>query len=276
MSSLEYGKYSIAFASGCGAMTALLHLFKTGDHFVVCDDVYGGTQRYMRLFSKEKFGFEIDFVDMTNIENVQKAIKPTTKMIWVETPTNPTLKLIDLEAIAKLAKEKNILTVGDNTFCNPYLQSPLLLGIDISLNSCTKYIGGHSDVVMGVLVFNCEKLYKELFLAAKSIGACPSPFDSYLCIRGLKTLEVRTMQICRNGYHLAHFLEKHPLVEKTIYPGLKSHPQHEIARKQMRGFGGMISFLIKGGLEQASKFLRAVKVFTLAESLGGVEGIFKA
>lgn len=172
--------------------------------------------------------------------------------------------------MAKLAKSKGILTVGDNTFCNPYLQSPLLLGVDISLNSCTKYIGGHSDVVMGVIVYNCEKLNKDLFMAAKSIGACPSPFDSFLCMRGLKTLEVRTIQICRNGYILANFLEKHPLVEKTIYPGLKSHPQHEIAKKQMRGYGGMISFLIKGGLDEASKFLRALNVFTLAESLGGV------
>mgnify|MGYP000892026204 CR=1 FL=1 len=230
----------------------------------------------MSLFSKEKFGFEIDFVDVTDIENLQKAIKPSTKVIWIETPSNPTLKLIDLEAVAKLAKEKNILTVCDNTFCNPYLQSPLLLGIDISLNSCTKSIGGHSDLVMGVLVLNCAILYKDLFLAAKSIGACPSPFDSYLCIRGLKTLEVRTMQICCNSYHLAHFLEKHPLVEKTIYPGLKSHPQHKIACKQMRGFGGMISFLIRGGLEQARKFLKAVKVFTLAVSLGDTEGIIEA
>lgn len=212
VSAVEYGKHSIAFASGCGAMTAVLHLIKTGEHIIACDDVYGGTQRYMRLFAHDKFGIELDFVDMTNIENIAKAIKPNTRLVWVETPTNPTLKIVDLEAIAKLCKEKSILSLADNTFCNPYIQSPLLLGIDISLNSCTKYIGGHSDVVMGIITFNCDKLHKDLFLAAKSIGANPSPFDSYICLRGLKTLEVRTIQICNNGYTLAHFLEKHPQV----------------------------------------------------------------
>jgi cystathionine gamma-lyase len=247
-----------------------MHLIKTGEHVIVCDDVYGGTQRYLRLFSEATYGVQVDFVDMTNIDNIKNAIKENTKLIWIETPTNPTLKLIDLEAVANLGKERKILTVADNTFCNPYLQSPLLIGADIVVNSCTKYLGGHSDLVMGVVVLNDEELNKRLFMAAKSIGASPSPFDCYLCLRGIKTLEIRTERICENGYTLANYLEKHPLVEKVYYPGLQSHPQHELAKKQMRGFGGMVSFLIKGGLEQASKFLKSLKVFTLAESLGGV------
>jgi len=183
------------------------------------------------------------------------------------------MKMIDIEAVAQLAKKHNIVTVCDNTFASPYLQSPLLLGIDVSYNSCTKYLGGHSDLVMGAIVTNDEELYKKIYHASFSLGANPSPFDCYLLHRGIKTLEVRVTRSTGNAYHLAHYMEKNELVESIIYPGLKSHPQHEIAKKQMRGFGGMISFRIKGGKEQVSKFLKALKVFTLAESLGGVESL---
>ena len=206
MASLEYGKHSIAFASGCGALTSIMHLIKSGEHVIICDDVYGGTQRYLRLFSEGKYGIEVQFVDMTNADNIKNAIKENTRLIWVETPTNPTLKLIDLEAVAKIGKEHKILTVADNTFANPYLQSPLLIGIDIVVNSCTKYLGGHSDLVMGVVVLNDNELHDRLYMAAKSIGASPSPFDCYLCLRGVKTLEVRTERICENGFTVAHYL----------------------------------------------------------------------
>lgn len=240
---------------------------------VICDDVYGGTQRYMRLYSENNYGIQADFVDMTNLENVEKAIKENTKLIWLESPTNPTMKLIDIEGITTIAKKHNIITVVDNTFATPFLQSPILLGADVVYHSCTKYLGGHSDVVMGAIVTNNKDLHGKIFLASCSIGANPSPFDCFLMSRGLKTLAVRVEKATQNAYHLAHFLEKAENVVEVRYPGLKSHPQHEIAKKQMRGFGGMLSFRIKGGKEQVSKFLKAVKVFTLAESLGGVESL---
>lgn len=223
MASIEFGDYSLAFSSGCAAITAVLHLLKFGDHVIASNDLYGGTNIYMQNYTKGNFGIEFDFVDLTNFDNIEKAIKPNTKLIWIESPTNPTLRVVDIRAITKMAKKKGILTVCDNTFANPYLQSPLLLGVDISLSSCTKYIGGHSDIVMGVLVFNTYELYEELFIIAESIGACPSALDCFLCLRGIKTLEVRTARICQNAYTLANFLEKHPLVERVLYPGLKSH-----------------------------------------------------
>lgn len=273
LASIEYGKYCTVFASGCGATAAILHTLKSGDHIIACDDVYGGTQRYMRLYAQDKFGIEVDFVDMTDLANIEKAIKPTTKLIWIETPTNPTMKMIDIEAACQVAKKHNLISVCDNTFASPVLQNPLLLGADISYNSCTKYLGGHSDLVMGAIVSNNEEIYKKVYAASCSLGANPSPFDCYLLHRGIKTLEARVFRSTGNAYHLAHFMQGNELVESIIYPGLKSHPQHQIAQKQMRGFGGMISFRIKGGKEQVSKFLKALKVFTLAESLGGVESL---
>jgi len=276
MAAVEHGKYGMAFSSGCAVTTTIVQtVLGVGDHAVVCDDVYGGTQRYMRQISQQKNGIEFTFVDMTDPENVAKAIKPNTKLIWVETPTNPTLKVCDIEKICAIAKEKNIVTAVDNTFPSPYLQSPLLLGADISVNSVTKYIGGHSDVVMGVLVTNNKELRDKLFFTSKTIGGVPGPFDCYLALRGLKTLKVRMEAHCRSAQIIAEYLETHPKVEKVIYPGLQSHPQHDVAKKQMRGFGGMITFFIKGGLEESRKFLASMKTMTLAESLGGVESLIE-
>jgi cystathionine gamma-lyase len=276
MAAVEHGKYGMAFASGCAATTCIIQTFlANGDHVISCDDVYGGTQRYMRQISQLKNGVEYTFVDMTNYDNVVNAYKPNTKLIWIETPTNPTLKVCDIERICAFAKEKGILTVVDNTFPSPYLQSPLLLGADISVNSVTKYIGGHSDVVMGVLVVNDVALRDKLFFTSKTIGGTPGPFDCYLALRGLKTLKVRMDAHCRNAQIIAEYLEKHPKVEKIAYPGLPSHPQHEVAKKQMKGFGGMITFYLKGGIEESRKFLASMKTMTLAESLGGVESLIE-
>ena len=227
----------------------------------------------MRLFARDKFGMEVDFVDKTKLSNIEEKIKENTKLLWIETPTNPTLKVIDIEGACKIAKKHGIFTVVDNTFATPILQSPILLGADVVYHSCTKYLGGHSDVVMGAIATNDEELYKKIYAASCSLGANPSPFDCFLMNRGIKTLAARVKTSTENAYHLAHFMEKHECIENVIYPGLKSHPQHDVACKQMRGFGGMLSFRIKGSKEQVSKFLKALKVFTLAESLGGVESL---
>jgi cystathionine gamma-lyase len=276
MAAVEHGKHGMAFSSGCAATTAIIQTFcSAGDHVVACDDVYGGTQRYMRQISQQRNNVEYTFVDMTDIENIRKAIQPNTKLIWVETPTNPTLKVCDIEEICKLAKSKNIITAVDNTFPSPYLQSPLLLGADISVNSVTKYIGGHSDVVMGVLALNDTEMRDKIFFTSKTIGGTPGPFDCYLALRGLKTLKVRMDAHCRSAQTIAEYLETHPKVEKVIYPGLQSHAQHEVAKKQMRGFGGMITFFLKGGIEESRQFLAAMKTMTLAESLGGVESLIE-
>jgi len=229
----------------------------------------------MRQISQLRNNVEFTFVDMTSVEEVKKAIKDNTRLIWIETPTNPTLKVCDIQEICALTKGKNIITAVDNTFPSPYLQSPLLLGADISVNSVTKYIGGHSDVVMGVLVVNDVALRDKLFFVSKTIGGTPGPFDCYLALRGLKTLKVRMDAACRSAQIIAEFLENHPKVEKVIYPGLTSHPQHETAKKQMRGFGGMITFFIKGQIEESRNFLAAMKTMTLAESLGGVESLIE-
>lgn len=276
LAAVEHGKYGMAFSSGCAVTTCIIQTFTvSGDHVVACDDVYGGTQRYMRQISQERNGVQYDFVDMTDVKKVEAAIKPNTKVIWIETPTNPTLKVCDIEAICNLAKGKGIVTVVDNTFPSPYLQSPLLLGADISVNSVTKYIGGHSDVVMGVLVVNDLAMRDKLFFTSKTIGGTPGPFDCYMALRGLKTLKVRMEAHCRSAQIIAEYLENHPSVEKVIYPGLQSHAQHEIAKKQMRGFGGMITFFLKGGIEESRRFLAAMKTMTLAESLGGVESLIE-
>jgi len=279
LAALEGGKYGLAFSSGCGAMTTLMLMFSSGDHFIVCDDVYGGT---FRLFDKilTRMGLTFSYVDMTRAELIEKAITPKTKLIWAETPTNPLLKLIDIKkivAIAKAASKPNhkILTLVDGTFMSPILQQPLSFGADFVLQSTTKYIGGHSDVVGGFIACNDKELYERLKFNQKSIGATPGPMDCFLTLRGTKTLPVRIARHCENAQRIAEFLEKHPKIESVSYPGLKSHPQHDLAKAQMKGFGGMISFVVKGGLPSAKKLLESVKIFALAESLGGVESLIE-
>jgi cystathionine gamma-lyase len=274
MASLESGKYGFAFASGCAATTVILHLIKGGDHVIAMDDMYGGT---FRLFDKvlRHDGMEFSFVDLTKVENFEKAIKPNTKMVWLETPTNPTLKLVDIKKICAIAKAKGILVAVDNTFMSPYFQRPLELGADIVVHSATKYIGGHSDVVGGVAVTSREDIAERMAFLSNSMGPIQGPFDSFMCLRSLKTLPLRMKAHQENAMAVARFLEGHPKVEKVIYPGLESHPQHALAKEQMHGYGGMITFYIKGGIEAARKFLESVEIFALAESLGGVESLIE-
>ncbi len=272
IANLESAKYGFAFASGCAAATTVLHMLKKGDHVIAMDDMYGGTYR---LFDKvlQNDGFEFSYVDLTNAENFSRAIKNNTKMVWLETPTNPTLKLTDIEAICKVAKQKNIIVVVDNTFMSPVFQRPIELGADIVVHSATKYLGGHSDVVGGIAVTNDEKMAEKIAFLSNSMGSIQGAFDSFLTLRSLKTLPIRMKAHNENAIKVANYLETHPLVEKIVYPGLKSHPQYELAQKQMHGFGGMITFFIKGGLSASRKFLESVQVFALAESLGGVESL---
>ena len=274
IASLENGQYGFAFASGCAATTTVMHLLNSGDHVIAMDDMYGGT---FRLFDKvlKHHGLSFSFVDLTDVKNFEKSIQPTTKMIWVETPTNPTLKLADIKKISEIAAQKNILVVVDNTFMSPYFQRPLDLGANIVVHSATKYIGGHSDVVGGVAVTSDQKIAERLAFLSNSMGGVQGAFDSFLALRSLKTLPLRMKAHAENAQQIAEYLEKHPLVEKIIYPGLKSHPQHELAKQQMSGFGGMITFFIKGGMNSARKFLESVEIFALAESLGGVESLIE-
>jgi len=274
LASLEGAKYGLAFASGLGATTILMMTLKAGDHVVVSDDVYGGTNR---LFSKilTKFGLEFDLIDCTNLELVEKTIRPgKTKMVWIETPTNPTMKCIDIQAVSKIAhQQEDVVVVSDNTFMSPVFQRPLMWGADVAFASVTKYINGHSDSVMGCIATNNEKLYKECQFLQNACGIVPSPFDCYLANRGAKTLKVRMLQHQKNAMAVATFLESHPAVERVYYPGLKSHPAHELVKRQCTGFSGMVSMVIKGNLETASTFLKSLKVFYLAESLGGYESL---
>lgn len=274
VASLEGGKFGFAFASGCAASTTVMHMLRQGDHVVAFDDMYGGT---FRLFDKvlKHNGLEFTFTDLTSTENFANAIKPNTKMVWLETPTNPTLKLTDIEAIVKIAKQKNILVVVDNTFMSPFFQRPLELGADIVVHSATKYIGGHSDMVGGIAVTSNAAIAEKIAFLSNSMGGIQGAFDSFLALRSLKTLPVRMKAHAENAIKIAHFLESHPLVDKVVYPGLKSHPQHELAQKQMLGFGGMITFFLKGGLSASKKFLESVQIFSLAESLGGVESLIE-
>lgn len=272
LADLEGGKFGFAFASGCAATTTILHMFKAGDHIIAGDDMYGGT---FRLFDKvlRHHGLEFSFVDLTNPENFSAAIQPNTKFVWLETPTNPMLKLVDIKAVCALAKAKNIISAVDNTFMSPYFQRPLELGADLVVHSATKYIGGHSDVVGGVVATAREDLAEKLAFLSNSMGGISGPFDAFMCLRSLKTLPLRMRQHQANAMNVARFLESHPKVEKVIYPGLPSHPQHGLAKEQMHGFGGMITFYIRGGLSGARSFLENVNVFSLAESLGGVESL---
>jgi len=274
IASLEEGKYGLAFSSGMSAITAITHMLSAGDHIICSDDVYGGT---FRLFDKvlKKFNLEFDFIDLTRLQSLERYIKNTTKLVWLESPSNPLLKLIDIEATARTAKSRGIITVVDNTFATPFFQKPLKLGADIVMHSTTKYLNGHSDVIGGALVMNDQELYTKLQFLQNAAGGVPGPFDCFLVLRGIKTLAIRMERHAGNALKIAQFLESHPKVRRVIYPGLSSHPQHELAKKQMTGFGGIVTFFIKGGLEAARKFLERVKVFSLAESLGGVESLIE-
>ncbi len=272
LAELENAKYGLAFASGLAAETTLaLALLKKGDHVVAFEDLYGGTRR---LFDHAlaNFGLEFSYVDATNNENVEAAIKDNTHLVWLETPTNPLLKLCDINAISKIAKKRSLITVVDNTFASPYLQNPLDLGADIVVHSTTKYLGGHSDVVGGAILLSNDELYDKLKFSQNALGAIPSPFDCFLVLRGTKTLAVRMDRHNYNALKLAEYLASHPQVKKVNYPGLETHPQHSLAKKQMNGFGGMISFYLKEGVA-VDRFLRSLKVISLAESLGGVESL---
>lgn len=274
LASLEGGQFGFGFASGCAATTTVLHLLKAGDHVVASDDLYGGT---FRLFDKviRHNGIDFTFVDMSNPENVEKAIQANSKMIWIETPTNPMLKLVDIKACSSIGQAKRLMTVVDNTFMSPYFQQPLQLGADIVVHSTTKFINGHSDIVGGAVVVKDSGIAEKLAFLSNSMGAICSPFDAFMCMRSLKTLPVRMQAHQANALKVVEFLDNHNQVDRVIYPGLESHPQHTLAKQQMSGFGGMITFYMKGGLEPARKLLERVKVFSLAESLGGVESLIE-
>lgn len=273
LAALENGQYGLAFSSGMAATDCVLRLLKPGDEVVTGDDLYGGSYR---IFTKvyEAYGITFKFVNTSDVDAVRSAISDKTKLIWVETPTNPTLKIADVEAIGQVAKEKKVLYVVDNTFASPYLQNPLDMGADIVMHSATKYINGHSDVVMGALVMNDEELYKQLFFYYNAVGGTPGPQDSFLALRGIKTLHLRMEAHCANGRQVAEYLKSHPKIEKIYWPGFEDHPGHDIAKKQMRDFGGMISIVLKGAdLKETFRIASQFKVFTLAESLGGVESL---
>lgn len=274
VASLENGKYGFAFASGCAASTTIMHLVKAGDHVVTCDDMYGGS---FRLFDKviRHNGIEFSYVDLTQAENLSAALKPNTKMVWIETPTNPTLKLVDIKKIAAITSQKGILLVVDNTFMSPYFQRPLELGADLVVHSATKYIGGHSDLIGGCVVTRRSDLAEKIAFLSNSMGGIQGAFDAYLLLRSLKTLHIRMKTHQENAMAVAKFLEAHPKIDKVVYPGLESHPQHKLAKEQMTGFGGVITFYIKGGMPAARTILESVKIFALAESLGGVESLIE-
>ncbi len=271
--SIENGSHGLAFASGLAATDCVLRLFNSGDHIIAGDDLYGGSYRmFTQLF--KKYGLKFSFVDMNNPENVANVITDSTKLIWLETPTNPLLKVADIAAITAIAKTRNITTAVDNTFATPYNQNPLDLGADIVMHSATKYLGGHSDLVMGALMVKNEKLAKDLHFIQFAAGAIAGPMDCFLALRGVKTLALRVQRHNENALLVAEFLNKHSKVETVYYPGLESHPNHEIAKSQMRGFGGMLSFRLKDKSKEATfKMLENFKVITLAESLGGVESL---
>lgn len=274
LAALEGANHGICFSSGCAAITAVLHLLKSGDHLISCDDVYGGTHR---LFSKvfSGLGIETSYVDLSSPAALDSALRSNTKLLWLETPTNPMLKLCDIAELSERARAKGVLLVVDNTFASPYLQQPLSLGADIVLHSSTKYIGGHSDVIGGALLCQRADLAEQLRYLQNALGGVPAPWDCYLLLRSTKTLALRMEKHCDNAEKLAEYLAAHPKVEKVFYPGLFSSPQLALARKQMKRYGGMISCEIKGGLEESKRFLENLKIFTLGESLGGVESLIE-
>jgi len=270
---IENGKFGACFGSGLAAMDCILKMFNPGDEIISTNDLYGGSYRiFTTIF--QKYGVKFHFVSMKDTKEIEAKINPNTKMIWVETPTNPMMNIIDIEAVSKIAKSNNCLLAVDNTFASPYLQTPLGLGADIVMHSATKYLGGHSDVVMGALIVNDEKLANEIYRIQNSSGAICGPQDSFLVLRGIKTLHLRVQRHCENGKAIAHFLRTHPKVDNTYWPGFEDHPNHNIAKKQMRDFGGMVSFTLEGNkLADALNVVKKVKIFALAESLGGVESL---
>jgi cystathionine beta-lyase len=273
LASIENGKFGLAFGSGLAAIDAVMKLFKPGDEIISTNDLYGGSYR---LFTKifEGLGIKFHFIGMQNAENIEAHINKNTKLIWVETPTNPMMKIIDIEAVSKISKKHKVLLAVDNTFATAYLQQPLDLGADIVMHSATKYLGGHSDVVMGSLVVNNQELADKLYFIQNASGAIAGPMDSFLVLRGIKTLHIRMQRHCENGEKIATFLKSHPKVDKVYWPGFEDHPNHDIAKKQMTGFGGMISFTTAEGTKKSAvNILENLKVFTLAESLGGVESL---
>lgn len=280
IAALEAGKHGLAYSSGMAAIDNILKLLKPGDHVLASNDVYGGTYRiFKRVY--EDYGITFSFVEMSDLDAVRAGIQPSTRMVWIETPTNPMLKVADLRAIAAIRDEvagatgASLQIVVDNTFASPYLQQPLKLGADIVVHSATKYLGGHSDVVNGLIVLNDTETFAKLKFLQNAIGAVPGPFDCFLVLRGIKTLHVRMERHSSNAMRIASWLESHPKVQQVIYPGLKSHPQHDIAKQQMCAFGGMISFVVKGGPAEAQRIAEGTKVFALAESLGGVESLIE-
>ncbi|MBD66130.1 MAG: cystathionine gamma-synthase [Halobacteriovoraceae bacterium] len=271
LAALEEAKYALVTASGLSCMSLMMHALPEGSTIISGDDVYGGTYRLFTTVFNERHQYK--FIDTTDLKLVEKHLKEKPAMIWLETPTNPLLKISDIKKICELAKKYKVMTVVDNTFMSPYFQTPLVLGADVVVHSLTKYINGHSDVVGGAMMTNDKKFYDKVWTLQNSIGPSQSPFDSWLVLRGIKTLAVRMEQHQKNALKIAKWLEEHKKVDKVIYPGLKSHPQHKLAKKQMSGFGGMITFFVKGGLKESRKFLETVKLFALAESLGGVESL---
>lgn len=273
LASLEGAKHGLCFSSGMGATDAVIKLLRPGDEVITGNDLYGGTYRmFTKVFAQ--YGIRFHFIDLTDANNIRTYINDNTKLLWIETPTNPTMQIVDIAACSAIAKEHGITLAVDNTFASPYLQNPLALGADIVMHSVTKYLGGHSDVVMGALLTSDDKLYEQLAFIHNSCGATPGPQDSFLVLRGLKTLHLRMRAHCENGKRVAEFLQSHPAIEKVYWPGFANHPNHDIAKKQMRDFGGMISIVLKqADLEKTFKIASSFRVFTLAESLGGVESL---
>jgi cystathionine gamma-lyase len=273
LAALENGKHGLCFASGMAAIDTIIKMLKPGDEVISTNDLYGGSYRiFTKVFAG--FGIKFHFISMSEASNVEKFINDKTKLIWIETPTNPLLNIIDIKAIAEIAKKKKVLVAVDNTFATPYIQNPLELGADIVMHSVTKYLAGHSDVVMGALIVNSDELREKLAFIQNSCGAVPGPQDCFLVLRGIKTLHLRMQRHCENGMAVAEYLSKHPKVEEVHYPGLPNHKNHNIAKSQMKAFGGMVSFSLKSdNIEDAKKFLEHVKIFSLAESLGGVESL---
>lgn len=273
LAAIEEGKFGACFGSGLAAIDAVIKMLSPGDEVISTNDLYGGSYRiFTTIF--EKYGINFHFVDMLNVNNIKEKINSKTKLIWVETPTNPMMNIVDIKKVCELAKENKIMVAVDNTFATPYLQNPLSLGADIVMHSVTKYLGGHSDVVMGALVSNDSKIAEEIYRIQNSSGAVCGPMDSFLVLRGIKTLHLRMQRHCENGEKIANFLAQHPKVENVYWPGLTSHPNHDVAKSQMKDFGGMISFTLVGdSLEMAKKIVSKTELFTLAESLGGVESL---
>lgn len=273
LAALENGKHGICYASGLAATDAILKLFRPGDEIIATNDLYGGTYRIMvRVF--QEFGLKFNFISLDNPDNLRAAITANTKMVWVETPTNPLLRLIDIQAVSAIAREVGALVVVDNTFASPFLQNPLDLGADVVLHSVTKYLGGHSDTVMGAIILNDDAIAQRLAFIQNACGAVPGPQDCFLVLRGIKTLHIRMQRHCENAMQIAHYLSDHPKISQVYYPGLETHPGHELAKRQMRNFGGMVSFTLHGdSLPEAVKVMESFRVFSLAESLGGVESL---